>query len=40
MRNKLLNETAGAAAAAVLGGLIWIYFGFALLYGALQQPLV
>jgi len=40
MRKKLLNETAGAAVAAVLGGLVWTYLGFALLYGTLQQPLV
>lgn len=40
MRQKLFNETARAAAAALLGGLAWTYLGFALLYGTLQQPLV
>lgn len=40
MQQEHVNETAATAIAALFGGLVWAYLGFALLYGALQQPVV
>lgn len=38
-QRKPLTETAAAAAVALLGAVLWTYLGFALLFGALQQPI-